>query len=362
MTFAVPAFLAATAGLAIFILGATLNLRLAVLRHFNIPDPVSGGLLAALIALVLLLLSGVTLDFDLQARDFFLVMFFAAIGLNARFSDHVEAGKPLLILLLLTLGVIVVQNMGGVAGAVLFGYAPVIGVLFGSASLIGGHGTAIAWSPDVAAASGLVNAQELGVAVATLGLVLAALVGGPVARVLLYLNIAIILGLILSQFLERTGLKLPLFVPCLAMGIVIGNLRNWLAPDAMQVSRMPALALISGICPGIFLAMSLMALQLWTVVSLGGPILSILAVQTVLTLAFVLLALFPVMGGCYRASVLAAGFGEFALGATPTAIANMTAVTKRYGPSPTAFLILPLVSAFFVDIANAVVIQFFVNL
>ena len=401
MTVAVPAFLAATLGLAIFILGSMLNFHLTVLRRFNIPDPVSGGLAAALIALALYLSFGVTLDFDLQARDFFLVMFFAAIGLNARFSDLVAGGKPLLILLVLTLAMIVAQNIVGVAGAVLFGYAPAVGVLFGSAALIGGHGTAIAWSPDVAAASGLATAPELGVAVATLGLVLAALVGGPiarylvegrdlepdrpdagpiggvghdetradihitpisVARVLLNLNVAIILGFILSQFLDQTGLKLPLFVPCLVVGIVLGNLRSWLAPNAEPVSRTPALALISEICLGTFLAMSLMSLQLWTLVSLGGPILSILLVQTVMTLAFALFVLFPIMGGGYRAAVLAAGFGGFALGATPTAIANMTAVTKRYGPSPMAFLILPLVSAFFVDIANAVVIQFVVNL
>ena len=401
MTVAVPAFLAATLGLAIFILGSMLNFHLTVLRRFNIPDPVSGGLAEALIALALYLSFGVTLDFDLQARDFFLVMFFAAIGLNARFSDLVAGGKPLLILLVLTLAMIVAQNIVGVAGAVLFGYAPAVGVLFGSAALIGGHGTAIAWSPDVAAASGLATAAELGVAVATLGLVLAALVGGPiarylvegrdlepdrpdagpiggvghdetradihitpisVARVLLNLNVAIILGFILSQFLDQTGLKLPLFVPCLVVGIVLGNLRSWLAPNAEPVSRTPALALISEICLGTFLAMSLMSLQLWTLVSLGGPILSILLVQTVMTLAFALFVLFPIMGGGYRAAVLAAGFGGFALGATPTAIANMTAVTKRYGPSPMAFLILPLVSAFFVDIANAVVIQFVVNL
>ncbi|MEL6104350.1 MAG: sodium/glutamate symporter, partial [Pseudomonadota bacterium] len=112
---------------------------------------------------------------------------------------------------------------------------------------------------------------------------------------------------------------------------------------------------------GAFLAMSLMALQLWTLVALGGAILSVLAAQTVITVAFVLFVLFPLMGGGYRAAVLGAGFGGFALGATPTAIANMTAVTKRYGPSPIAFVILPLVSAFFVDIANAVVIQTVVN-
>lgn len=400
MNIVVPAFIAATLGLAVYLTGIMLNARFSVLRAFNIPDAVSGGLLAALAALVLYLAAGVSFDFDLTARDFFLILFFAAIGLNARFSDLMAGGLPLLILLGLTLAMIVAQNVVGVLGAVLFGYPPSVGVLFGSASLIGGHGTAIAWSPEVTRVSGLQNAQELGVAVATLGLVLAALVGGPIARrlvegrnlvperpedgpigglpydeakevaditpvsfarVLLHLNLSIIAGYVLSLWIEDAGIKLPLFVPCLIMGIVIANLRSLLFPGAAAVARTPTLALISELALGTFLAMSLMSLQLWTLVSLGGPILIILTVQTVMTLAFVFFVLFPLMGGGYRAAVLGAGFGGFALGATPTAIANMTAVTKRYGPSPMAFIILPLVSAFLVDIANAVVIQFVVN-
>jgi len=400
MSFEVPAFIAATLGLALFVMGTMLNARFEILRRFNIPDPVSGGLVAAAAALALYLAFGVSLDFEMYARDLFLVMFFAAIGLNARLGDLIAGGKPLLILLGLTLGMILAQNIVGVLGAVLFGYAPAVGVLFGSAALIGGHGTAIAWSPEVADATGLGNAEELGVAVATLGLVVAALIGGPiarylvegrnlspdrpkagpiagipheaeteqegitpvsVARVLLYLNLAIIFGYGLSLGLEAAGIKLPLFVPCLIMGIIIANLRAWASPHAHPVSRTPALALISEITLGTFLAMSLMSLQLWTLVSLGGPILTILLVQTLMTLAFVIYVLFPLMGGGYRAAVLGAGFGGFALGATPTAIANMTAVTKRYGPSPMAFLILPLVSAFFVDIANAIAIQFVVS-
>ncbi|MEM9870980.1 MAG: sodium/glutamate symporter [Pseudomonadota bacterium] len=401
MSVTVPAFITATLGLAVFLLGTMLNARLAVLRRFNIPDPVSGGLVAALIALLLNQTTGLVLDFEMQARDLFLVMFFAAIGLNARLGDLLAGGTPLLILLGLTLAMIILQNAIGVAGALLFGYAPAAGVLFGSAALIGGHGTAIAWAPDVAIAASLPNAQELGVAVATLGLVVAALIGGPIARllvegrgltpdrpdagpigglperdpgeveeslsptgvvrVLLYLNLAIVIGFAASVALDEAGVKLPLFVPCLIAGIVLANLRSLIAPRAQPVARTPALALISEITLGAFLAMSLMALQLWTLVALGGAILSVLAAQTVITVAFVLFVLFPLMGGGYRAAVLGAGFGGFALGATPTAIANMTAVTKRYGPSPMAFVILPLVSAFFVDIANAVVIQTVVN-
>ena len=373
-----------------------LNDRFRVLRQFNIPEPVTGGLLAALVALGLYLIFGFELNFQLDARDFLLVLFFAGIGLNARLSDLIAGGKPLLLLLALTLAMIFAQNIIGVVGAVFFGYPPQSGVLFGSAALIGGHGTAIAWAPEVAAATGLSGATELGVAVATLGLILAALIGGPIAkllvegkdlaperpdeehtigigqetgtdphpidhysvmRVMLYLNLAIITGYILNLAIAEAGLRLPLFVPCLMMGIVLGNLRSLLFPHAIPVVRTPSLALISEFALGAFLAMSLMSLKIWTIAALGPAISVILAAQTLFAVLFAIFILFPVMGRGYRAAVLAAGFGGFALGATPTAIANMTAVTKRYGPSPIAFVVLPLVSAFFVDLANAVVIQ-----
>lgn len=392
--------LTTTLGFAVYLIGAEINARVAALRQFNIPEPVTGGLLGSGFLLLAYLVFDFQLDFALEGRDFLLVVFFAGIGLNARFSDLISGGKPLFLLLILTLATIIVQNVIGAAGAVTFGYPLQAGVLFGSAALIGGHGTAIAWAPEVAEATGLAGATELGVAVATLGLVLAALVGGPVARiliegrgltparpdeehtvgvpdspdepaskidhltimrVLLYLNIAIIFGYMLGEAITAAGLKLPLFVPCLIMGIVIANLRDLLFPKAPPVARTPSLALISEFSLGAFLAMSLMSLQLWTIAELGLAIVVIMAAQTLFAVAFVLWVLFPIMGGNYRAAVLTAGFGGFALGATPTAIANMTAVTKRYGPSPIAFIVLPLVSAFFVDIANAIVIQTIVS-
>jgi glutamate:Na+ symporter, ESS family len=396
----VPDFLAVTLGFAVFLAGAAINDRVGVLRRYNIPDPVTGGLLAAFALLLVYVSTGIEFSFELSARDFFLVLFFAAIGLNARISDLISGGKPLLFLLILTAITIIAQNVIGVAGAMMFGFPAKVGVLFGSASLIGGHGTAIAWAPEIAETTGQVGAMELGVAVATLGLVLAALIGGPIAkylveknnltpdrpgealtvgssdndtgadtkidqfsvmRVMFYLNIAIIAGYLLHQVILEAGLKLPLFVPCLVMGIVVANLRSTLRPQALPVARTASLALISEFSLGAFLAMSLMSLQLWTIASLGMSIVVILLAQTVFAVVFILFVLFPVMGRGYRAAVLSAGFGGFALGATPTAIANMTAVTHRYGPSPIAFVILPLVSAFFVDIANAVVIQTIAN-
>ncbi|AHD10587.1 sodium/glutamate symporter [Phaeobacter gallaeciensis] len=395
----IPDFISLTLGFAVYLLGARLNSRVELLQRFNIPEPVSGGLLAAVVIMIVYSVSGWAITFEMAARDYLLVLFFAGIGLNARLADLVAGGRPLLLLLILTLLAILAQNAIGAAGALLFGYPLQVSVLFGSAALIGGHGTAIAWSPEVAAQTGMAGAAELGVAVATLGLVLAALVGGPIARflinrhgltparpdeqptvglaqndedastidhlglmrVMLHLNLAIIIGYVTSLGLDPAGVKLPLFVPCLIAGILLANLRMALLPKAPAVARTPALALVSEFSLGAFLAMSLMSLQLWTITGLGLAIAVIMLAQTAFTVAFVLFVLVPLLGRGYRAAVLAAGFGGFALGATPTAIANMTAVTKRYGPSPIAFVVLPLVSAFFVDIANAIVIQAIVN-
>ncbi|MEV8466444.1 sodium/glutamate symporter [Fluviibacterium sp. DFM31] len=390
----IPDFVATTLGLLVFLVGVQVTRKIRVLRDFNIPEPVSGGLVAAAITWGIFLLMDRSVEFDLGSRNYFLVVFFAGIGLNARLSDLKTGGKPLAILLGLTIVFIVVQNIVGIGAALAFGMPAQLGVLMGSAALIGGHGTAIAWAPMVAEQSGFAGAAELGIAVATIGLVLAALIGGPIAkyliergqltpdrpehthtvglpfdkvdearvthvdlmRVLFVLHVTIILGYLLSQAIAATGLNLPLFVPCLLMGIVVGNLLG-LTRIGPRVSRTPALALMSEFSLGIFLSMSLMSLQLWTLAGMGALMAVTMGLQTLVTVLFVLLAVFPLMGSGYRGAVLSAGFAGFGLGATPTAIANMNAVTKRYGPSPIAFVILPLVSAFFVDLANAAVIQ-----
>ena len=181
LTLEIPAFVSTTIGFLVFIVGARVTRSSRLLRDFSIPEPVSGGLLACAVTVALFLVFGIEVSFDLSARDYFLILFFSAIGLNARLADLREGGVPLLILLVLTIVMILMQNGIGVTLAVLFGEPAKLGVLLGSAALIGGHGTAIAWSPEVVAVTASAGAQELGVSVATLGLVAAALVGGPIA-------------------------------------------------------------------------------------------------------------------------------------------------------------------------------------
>lgn len=387
-------FLTFTIGILVFFVGVHINRRIHFLRVYNIPEPVTGGLLAAIVTFVVYHVADMEIVFRLEARDALLVYFFTGIGLNANISDLVRGGKPLIIMLFLTLGYIVVQNVVGVFGANLVGAASEVGILAGSTSLIGGHGTAIAWSQEFAEL-GVNGALEIGVACATIGLIIASLIGGPIAQilinsyklksgaddtpavglpfedeetgsinhlslmaVLLTLNIAIIIGWFANLAVTEMGLKLPLFVTCLLAGILLSNSVPRLAPNITWPAKTKALALVSDFSLGLFLAMSLMSMQLWTLAGLAGPLLVILFLQTVAAVLFVRFILFPLMGRDYQAAVLSSGFAGFALGATPTAIANMTAVTKSHGPAPLAFIILPLVSAFFVDVTNSFVIKF----
>ena len=400
-TIEVHAFPAVTIGIIVFFFGAFLTRQVAFLRNYSIPEPVSGGFAAALVAWALFAWFDIEISYDLATRDQLLVVFFATIGLNARFSDLIAGGRTFGILLILTLAFIVLQNGIGLLGTLVFGLPKAVSVLVGSAALIGGHGTAIAWGPTIQNETGFGAAVEIGIATATLGLIFAAVLGGPIAkfliernalkpeepddpvvglpyeadtsdgqsinhislmRALLAANIAIILGYLANQVIADAGLKLPLFVPCLIVAILMSNTIPFLFPKIPWPARTPALAVISDYCLSIFLAMSLMSMQLWTLAGLGGSVIGILLLQVVATIAFILLIFFRIMGSDYTSAVLSAGFAGFTLGATPTAIANMSSVTKRYGPAPLAFIVLPLVSAFFVDLANAFIIRFFVAL
>ena len=401
-TYEIPAFLALTLAFVVFFAGAFLTRRVDFLKRFNIPEPVSGGIAAAVVTWICFAFFDLKIGFDLEARDQLLVIFFATIGLNARIADLLLGGRLLGILLVLTVGYILVQNVVGLVGTSLFGLPAATSVLVGSAALIGGHGTAIAWGPTIQAETGFQAAAEIGIASATLGLVAAALIGGPIAkflidrrklepeaeaggdivglpyepkaetddevnhislmRALLWANVAVILGYIANEVIAEMGLKLPLFVPCLLAAIVLSNTIPYLFPGLGWPARTKALAVLSDFTLSVFLAMSLMSMQLWTLAELGGPLIGILALQIVGVAIFVILLVYPATGGGYTSAVLSAGFAGFALGATPTAIANMSSVTKAYGPAPLAFIVLPLVSAFFVDLANAFIIRYFVAL
>ena len=392
-----PDFLTLTVGIVVYFVGVIVTRRVEFLRSYNIPEPVTGGFLAALALWALHAVFGLTIDFEMITRDRLLVIFFAAVGLNARLSDLLAGGRALIVLCVMTTIFVFLQNVVGVLGVSLFGLPSAAGVIMGSIALVGGHGTTIAWAPAIAAEHGFPAAIETGTAVATLGLIVASVLGGPVAKfliergslisgtamvdakgiarvaddppidkasfmyALLMINIAVIFGYLMHALITAMGVRLPLFVPCLIMGIALSNTVPLLFPRLPWPARTPALALISDYALSAFLAMSLMSMQLWTLAEIAGPLLVVVAMQAVVAVTFILLVLFPLLGRNYQAAVLSAGFTGLSLGATPTAIASMTAVTKHYGPSPNAFIILPLVSAFFVDIINVIAIKTFLS-
>lgn len=393
----IGSFLAVTVGIVVLFVGKRLNERIAVLKEYSIPEPVTGGLIFSVLFAAGYVASGIEIHFELAARDVLLVYFFTTIGINANLRDLITGGKSLTILLAITIAYMVLQNLTGISVAALFGLPSTIGLLAGTVSLIGGHGTTIAWAPTFANDYGVANAMEIGIACATFGLILASLMGGPIAKFLiarhdlepaetatldvgvseadrtgighldlldaiLAVNVCIIVGFVLNDGLASVGLQLPLFVTCLFAGIVLTNLVPRSRPRISGMAwptRTPAIGLIADVSIGTFLAMSLMSMQLWTLVDLAVPILTILAAQFVVAAAVTLLVVFPAMGRGYDAAVVAAGFGGIALGSTPTAIANMSAVTQRYGASHQAFVIVPLVCAFFVDLVNALLINLF---
>jgi ESS family glutamate:Na+ symporter len=392
-------FVSFTLTIILLFLGKLLIGRIEILRRYSIPEPVIGGFLCAAAVAVAYFFFDLKITFDLEVRDWLLLYFFAAIGLGADIRTLISGGRPLLILLLLATVFILLQNVTGIGIASAFGMDPKAGLMVGSISLTGGVGTALAWAPTFVETLGISNALEIGVAANTVGLISACVIGGPIALYLikkhkitakgneqldvgvehekqhtmvesysvlwgwLWLNIAMILGYFLDQGLKELGLQLPLFVSCLVMGILIGNARNLiLKKEEAYPGAKLGIALISDISLGMFLTMALMGLQLWELQGMMLFISVAMLLQILLSVLFTVLLVFRFMGRDYEATVISAGFGGITLGSTATAIVNMTAVAKQYGAAHRAFIVVPLVCGFFIDLVNALIINFFVGL
>lgn len=381
----------------VLLLGRKMVHSISLLKKYTIPEPVAGGLLVAIALLVLKKSMDLEFDFDMSLRDPLMLAFFATIGLNANLASLRAGGKVLGIFLLVVVGLLLMQNLIGLSMAYLLGLDPLMGLLAGSVTLLGGHGTGAAWSEVFVEQYGFENAMEVAMACATFGLILGGLLGGPVARYLVkhsptpqgipddkaaptafekpdaertisslvlietiaLIAICLTVGKVIAQWLSGTVLELPTFVCVLFVGVVLSN---GLAMMGFYRVFERAVSVMGNICLSLFLAMALMSLKLWELASLALPIFAILAVQTLFMAFYAIFVTWRVMGKNYDAAVLAAGHCGFGLGATPTAIANMQAITERFGPSHIAFLVVPMVGAFFIDIVNAIVIKLYLML
>jgi ESS family glutamate:Na+ symporter len=390
-----------TLAILLLFLGKTLVQHNTFLRQYCIPESVVGGFVCAAVTSLLYFGLNIQIEFDLQVRDTLLLYFFAGIGLKSDMRQLLKGGRPLLILLLLAAVFILLQNSLGMGVAEVFGLDPKAGLMVGSISLTGGVGTTLAWAPLFVEKLGISNAHELGIASNTVGLIAACVIGGPIANQLIrryqltpsrdaelevgileqqpskaldyydvlwawmWLNLTLMLGYGLNLLLVDAGITLPKFVSCLFAGIVIHHLVLAFVGDQRLKTWSGAslgLSLISDICLGMFLTMALMGLQLWQLSGALMFILCALTLQILLTVAYTYFVVFRFMGRNYEASVIASGFGGIALGSTATAIVNMSTVTQKYGAAHQAFLIVPLVCGFFIDLVNAVIISMFSGL
>ena len=405
MEFTFNAFYTLIAAVIVLLLGRLLVNKIDFLKRYNIPEPVAGGLVAAIVSLLVNQFWGYSITTSSALQTSFMLIFFASIGLSANFTKLRQGGIGLIIYLIAVSVFIVVQNFVGISLATLLGIDPLIGLIAGSITLTGGHGTAGAWGEILETQYGIQGALALGMASATFGLIIGGLIGGPLAKTLINRhqlavprteeqiekrdntpadqdsnefipfeyphqvrlitadNAITTLGLFaaclaFAEFMtgvaKGTMFELPTFVWALAGGVILRNVLE----SIFKVNIFDrAIDVFGNASLSLYLAMALLSLKLWQLADLAGPLMVILGAQTLTMALYAAFVTFRLMGKNYDAAVLAAGHCGFGMGATPTAVANMQAITNMYGPSYKAFLIVPLCGAFFVDLINVAVIQ-----
>ena len=377
-----------------YFIGRLLTQKIGFLDKFRIPEAVTGGIVIAVLVTLFRQVGEVTVS--CTSSDVAMLTFFTTIGLSARLADLKAGGKILVLTLAICVLAVCAENLVGLGYAKLFGAHPATGIMAGSVALIGGHGTAAAWAPLFE--SGAQAAGAIGLASATFGLVAGGVVGGPLGRFLitrfklepadsdsanltlsneeerrgridvpqffraiLVIAIAIGVGEEINILLDQIGFKLPHFVTSLFAGILIANIGPTVLPRITWPMHSSAMRLIAELSLSIFLVRALMSLELWTLSDAAGPLLMVLFTQVLVMLSLAYFVLFRILNKTYDAAIISSGFIGLSLGATPTAVANMDALTNKFGPSPTAFLVIPLVGAFFIDLINAFVISMLYN-
>lgn len=382
----------------VFFLGLQLRRRIKLLDRLNIPSAVIGGLVFA--GLVLLARDRVlNFELDTAMQPTFNVAFFTTIGMGASLAVLRAGGIQVITFLLLSIFFCFVQNFLGMAVAGAFGENPLLGVLAGSVTLVGGPATGLAFADDFERA-GFQGAAVVAITAATFGIVCGGILGGPVGtrlirrfnlragrasgaeleaeltdrpepllveveledtallRNMVVLALAMALGSILSGYIQSLKITLPAYIGAMAVASVLRNIDDstgWLKIDHKSMEFMGNTAL------NLFLVVALMNLKLWQLWDLALPLATILLLQVLAVGLAAYFLSFRTMGRDYDSAVMASGFIGFVLGTTANAVANMRALVARYGPAPRAFLVVPLVGAFFIDFFNALIITLFLN-
>jgi len=376
---------------ALFFVGQLVVARSSSLRRYSIPVPVVGGFLFALAAAAAGLVADLQFTMDESPKEPLLLAFFATLGLGADVRSLARGGWRLVILLVLFVAMMTMQCAIGLGMARLLDLHPLIGLLGGSISLIGGHGTAAAYAAGFTDVRNVQGALELGMAAATAGLILGSLLAGPVAErvmrrgggraagsrpaeasaapggavfvpitaeqllfVLLVCLVCIGGAHYMSGLLRGTGILLPDFLWALLIGMVVRNAATVIRLKGINDRAVEALGSVS---LSLFLIMALMSMRILDLATLAGPLLLIVLVNALFTAAFAYFVTSRAMGGDYDAAVISGGQVAAGLATTAVGMSVMQTLTERHGPAPIAFLLIPIVGAFFADIANALVLQ-----
>ncbi|MGE7690343.1 sodium/glutamate symporter [Lysinibacillus sp. NPDC097214] len=378
---------------ALFALGSWLINKIGFLKRFCIPAPVVGGLLFAALATILKTTDVLEISLDTSLQSLFMITFFTTIGLGASFK-LVKLGGKLLVIYWLACGFLaLMQNVIGVSLASLMGIHPLIGMMAGAVSMEGGHGAAAAFGQTLEDL-GISSAMTIGAAAATCGLVAGGLIGGPIVKYLvgkynltpdeqeteevdfenkneqitsdsfftqvLFITFCMAVGTYVGTlFSEATGFVLPSYVGAMFVAVLVRNIMDKVKPEAIN---MKSISLIGDVTLGIFLSMALMSVKLWEIADLALPLFIIVFAQVFFIVVFSIFVLFKLLGKNYDAAVMVAGFAGHGLGATPNAMANMSAVVQRFGPSQKAFLVVPIVGAFLIDVFGIPIIITTINL
>jgi ESS family glutamate:Na+ symporter len=384
--------------LLILFIGYFCNSRISFLKNNNIPEPVVGGIVFSLFSAFVHSLFAIDFQFDMSFKNPLMTMFFTTVGLGASYSLLLKGGPKVVLFLGVATVFLIVQNALGVSLATAIGMEPLMGLIGGSVTLSGGHGNGATYADLFIAEYNMpTSVFELAMAAATLGLVLGGLVGGPVSKrlikcydlkadeyheefddtitfnpedhdlvtpkkmmeTLFIILLCIVIGHFFYLHLKSIDVVLPAFLMPLLLGVVATNICDF--STRYTISR-ACIDLWGTMSLSIFLAMALMSLKVWELANLAGPMVAIILMQTFMLMMFAYFITFRVMGKNYNAAIIAGGHCGFGLGATPTAVANMESLVARHGPSPQAFLVVPLVGAFFIDITNALVIQLYLSL
>lgn len=393
---AVPPVVTVAAGALTWFLGIILVKKVSFFSKYNLPPPVIGGFFVALIFAFLHYQQIEVLKFDNQLVPSLMIGFFTSLGFGASIRDLKAGGRAVFIFLLACSVLLIVQVLIGAIISPMLGKPPLFGVLTSAVSLVGGPATALSFAGDFEAA-GVNGAASAGLAAAMLGIILGGLLGSPISTILIERNnlksnvsrernpensaevttsvpisslapdliyhlawILIIgsLGWYLSGVLKSIGIKLPFYIGSMIVASIVRNFEDVTGILKLKVDWIEA---IGTACLILFISVSMMTLELWTVIDVAGPLFINLAIQAILVSIVAITIMFRISGRDYEAAVMSGGMIGFMLGATANALATMTSITNRYGPAPKAFLVVPLVGACFIDFINAIVIAIALN-